>query len=325
MAITYDVATDGGNEPGVTSTWAHTVTGTDVVLLVGVMRAAVQTVSGVTYNGVALTQIGAAHLTNANNYGLSFWGLIGPATGTHDVVVTMNASTTDLYTLSASYAGVSQTGFPDASLYGLRTSGGSAVTESLTTTADNDWLVWFGLDEFHTGPTAGTGTTLRIKNSAYGGIFIADSNGPKTPAGSHSLQMVPGGNDFLNDFVVALAPASGATNYTLSAAGGSFAITGSAATLTASNATSFTLVAAGGSFAITGSPAVLLQTVFGTPGSYLITGSAATLTLSARKIAAASGSFLITGRPATLRASGDVSATDVITANQTTYLFLLGG
>jgi uncharacterized repeat protein (TIGR01451 family) len=75
-----------------TVTFAHnTITGANLVLVVGVSMNIsalnTTTVSGVTYNGVALTRAGF-HNDSTNVRRVEMWYLIGPATGNHNVVVT---------------------------------------------------------------------------------------------------------------------------------------------------------------------------------------------------------------------------------------------
>lgn len=90
---------------------------------------------------------------------------------------------------------------------------------------------------------------------------------------------------------------SGGTAYTLTASGGSYAITGTAATLRRTR----NLVASAGSYAITGQTAALKygKKLAATGGSYGITGAAASV-VHAFKIAALAGSYSISGTSAAL-------------------------
>jgi len=75
-----------------TLTFSHTTTGTNLVLVVGVsMNISGRnstTVSGITYNGVALVSAGTA-VSNSNRR-TEIWYLKAPATGTKNVVVTLS-------------------------------------------------------------------------------------------------------------------------------------------------------------------------------------------------------------------------------------------
>lgn len=210
MALAFDAASDGGEVIGTSNTWAHTNAGD--FLLVGVLHSGVNpaadTISSVTYNGVACTRLDTQS-NHAANYILDVWYLYGPATGTHNIVVTPSASTSTR-PIAVSYSGAAQSGFPDAYPGFTSTTGNATKTESVTTVAANCWLVWFGLDEFNTTETAGSGTIIRQKNSNYGGVFFADSNGSVGAAGAHSLNIVAGSSgDYMNDMVFSLAPAGG--------------------------------------------------------------------------------------------------------------------
>jgi len=74
-------------------TWSHTVgAGNDRILIVGVSirNAGGQTVTGVTYNGLALTLIGSAN--NAGNVAAYMYYRLAPPTGTYSIIVTLSAS-----------------------------------------------------------------------------------------------------------------------------------------------------------------------------------------------------------------------------------------
>lgn len=94
---------------------------------------------------------------------------------------------------------------------------------------------------------------------------------------------------------------SSSANYTLTAAQGSFALTGNAATLTAQRR----LTAAQASFMLTGNAANLTaqRLLTAAHGSFTLTGQDATLTPSgANTLTAATGSFALTGNAANLMA-----------------------
>ena len=76
-----------------TVTLAHTSTGTNLVLIVGVSINITNntgaTVTGVTYNGVPLTLAGT-HNDAGNTRRVEMWSLVSPAIGAHNVVVTFS-------------------------------------------------------------------------------------------------------------------------------------------------------------------------------------------------------------------------------------------
>lgn len=90
----------------------------------------------------------------------------------------------------------------------------------------------------------------------------------------------------------------GGTTFTLTADGGTYAITGTASGLYAARK----VAAAAGSYAVSGTNAALKasRSVVAVPGSYSVTGTSASL-LAARKLAAGEGSYAVTGTDAVLR------------------------
>lgn len=90
-----------------TLTWAHTCTGSNLLLLVSIHASSGDSVAGVTYNGVAMTvawDLAGSSVRNTCYY------LVAPASGTHDVVVTFGASTAYPIAGSVSFTGVNQAG-----------------------------------------------------------------------------------------------------------------------------------------------------------------------------------------------------------------------
>jgi hypothetical protein len=74
-------------------TISHTTSGSDRLMLVGISinaEAGAPTVSSVTYNGVALSNVGS-QASSDSKMRMAIWRLVGPATGTHNVVITLSA------------------------------------------------------------------------------------------------------------------------------------------------------------------------------------------------------------------------------------------
>jgi hypothetical protein len=88
-------------------TWSHTVTGTNPYLfvVVGMDLAAADSVTGVTYNGVPMTQLGFLDYFIGYEY---LYGLVGPATGTNNVVVSTSTDQANVKGSAVSYTGVNQ-------------------------------------------------------------------------------------------------------------------------------------------------------------------------------------------------------------------------
>ncbi len=95
MALTIDVASsaNGGGTAVSSLTWAHTCGASANLLRVGVSlrNGSSQTVTGITYNGVALTFVGA--IANGTTVRSEFWKLAAPTTGSsQNIVVTLSAA-----------------------------------------------------------------------------------------------------------------------------------------------------------------------------------------------------------------------------------------
>lgn len=209
MAIALDSTSAPTNGAGSSSlNRSHTCSGSDRILWVGVATAsgASVPVTGVTYNSVAMTKV--TSIVPQSNWDLSLWYLAAPATGTNTITATCGSAPAHAFRImSASYTGASQTGIPDSSnsATGVTTS----RTVSTTTVADNCWVVGLGM----TGASAivpSTGMTTRSEtDSASSSTVLADSNGPKTPAGSYSMTFTTA-NDSTGLIVASFAPATAA-------------------------------------------------------------------------------------------------------------------
>lgn len=204
MAIAFDSAASSGVY-STSTTYSHTTSGSDRLLILGVTIGTGVSISGTpTYAGVSMTQIGTMQSGAGTVFDKTyFYYLIAPATGANDVVV--NASSTAyIYPCTASYTGVDQTNPINVS--GQNTTSGTTITQSVTTTADNAWLVGYCVACTSNTLVEGANTTLRVSNGPNWSE-IGDSNGPKTPTGSYALNW-SGSSDNRVIFVSALKPAS---------------------------------------------------------------------------------------------------------------------
>jgi CSLREA domain-containing protein len=109
-APVVDASSSEKTPPRTSLTISHATAGSSRLMLVGVSihNYASETVSSITYNGVALTLVGAR--ANATDARVEIWRLIAPPTGTHDVVITFS---TELSSVSRAgvmtFTGVNQT------------------------------------------------------------------------------------------------------------------------------------------------------------------------------------------------------------------------
>ena len=163
--IAYDNSTLAGNGVNASSlTFSHTsnATTSSGVIIVGVQEStggscAADTVTSVSYNGVALSDMG--YYTSASSSGTALKTYYGfaPAQGAHNVVVSASASCIR-YVVATTYSGVKQSGFPDASGTGnpLADSGSVTSLQANTTLSYNAWPVLIGV------PSASNGLSTNL-------------------------------------------------------------------------------------------------------------------------------------------------------------------
>lgn len=177
---------------------------------------------------------------------------------------------------------------------------------TFTVTDGTSWAVLYGghrsaNTDIEVPPT---GATNRSDNAdATDELATHDTNGGVT-SWSSTNQTLTGTSSGWRTVVVELV-AAGATNYTLTAAKGTFTLTGQAANLKAAR----TLPAAAGSFTLTGQAANLrtAKTVTASPAAFTLTGQAATLRRSL-SLTAATGSFILGGQTVSLKVARVLSA-----------------
>jgi hypothetical protein len=104
---------------------------------------------------------------------------------------------------------------------------------------------------------------------------------------------------------------SGSIAYTLTASGGSYALTGASATLTKSTASAnYSLTALGGSYSLAGASATVRvgKRITTSGGSYSLVGQQATVRLG-KRITATGGSYAVAGAQVTVRLGKRITAT----------------
>ncbi len=207
--IAFDSSGHGANNSGSSISWTHVVNSSDNGILLAALEGTPFAPDSCTYNGVAMT--------NWGNNVVTSWGpirvyyLYAPTVGSHTLTCTFSADANGVMGVSASYTGVAQVGFPDADHFAE--SGGSFVTsisDSVTTNADNAWVVAFGTMDQETGGMTASPGTMRAQDhrTAFTAeIAVSDSNGPKHPAGSVTLGFT--GNSSRSGIqLLSLAPAN---------------------------------------------------------------------------------------------------------------------
>lgn len=182
--ISFDASTNGGSTTGTSLSFSHTCSGNNRVLFVATVTDTANNtdyITGVTYNGVAMSQVGT--FSSPGLGGVELYILVNPASGVNTVTVSLSSSVT-IYAVASSYTGALQSGQPDATNQ-TATDPTTTLSVNTSTVADNCWIIsCAGRKAGSTANiTAGTGVTSRQINSF---VAIGDSNGPKTPAGTYS-------------------------------------------------------------------------------------------------------------------------------------------
>lgn len=184
-AVAFDAASEGrGSASPVTI--SHTTSGSDRVLYVQTNKRGAA-VTGVTYGGVAMTQIDTT--IAIGNSEVRLWRLINPASGANNVVVTMTSPNFCKVEI-LSVTGADQT-TPEGTI--SQTSVGGATSISQTVTIPTDGIsAQFGAAEDTTAPanpsftSNGTNQTERTDGAPEGYEFGTSST--QTGSGSVSAQ-----------------------------------------------------------------------------------------------------------------------------------------
>lgn len=183
--IAFDAATNSGYQAAQSSySWSHTCTGSNRFLSVDIsMLSLAQTVTGITYNSIALILIGVRNSVSGAAR-IETWGLIAPSTGSNTIAVTLSGSIASAGT-AVSYTGVHQTspyeGFNSNQATNV---GATDATVAITSVADNDW-VHAAVATDDTAITAGQ--TSRNNVTGAGGSGADEDTGPITPAGATTM------------------------------------------------------------------------------------------------------------------------------------------
>lgn len=134
MSITLDASSISTYQAATSSySFTHTCSGVNRLLIVGVSLFVSGGVSGITYNGVALTKIRS---DTTGTYSTELWYLVNPATGTNSIAVTLSGALTSI-SEGFSLNGVDQIA-PISSNAG--TNGTGAISQNNIVTVEvNDW------------------------------------------------------------------------------------------------------------------------------------------------------------------------------------------
>lgn len=197
-SIAFKNAASLGNGTGTTFTASYSVNAASNLLIVVMATGA--GLSGVTYNGVAMTVLPQEF----TGYTLSMCYLVNPATGAHNVVATFGSSVT-AYVGAADYSGAATSGQPDNDTTNIGTST-TSLTTSLTPVLNNCWAMLVGGGAVVGTQTAGAGATLRAQEPSFGLWGFYDSNGPVAGGSPHSMTFDIGSTNTLGSVMASFAP-----------------------------------------------------------------------------------------------------------------------
>ncbi len=170
MAIARDTTTEGTATAN-SLTFSHTCTGSNLLLLVGVSDSNGDGVTGVTYNGVSMTQL-VKDVGGSSGYRYVY-GLLNPATGANNIVIS-DSGVTNLYAVGASYTGVKQSGLPDDTDQ-ININAANSGTLNFTTNVADCW--GFMMAEGDNGSITASTNAFELQSDAADRIAGFDSNG----------------------------------------------------------------------------------------------------------------------------------------------------
>lgn len=227
----------------------------------------VSTVSGITYNGTAMTRA-VRENTYATSISTEIWYLVAPSTGTNNVVVTLNnALTNDIVVGARTLYNVDQT----TPLVTTTTNSNfaSSISTNVTTSNTGDFIV----DALYTyvAPTVGANQKLTYSQYANSNTYGVASSETTTTAGVYTMSWTLASSaDISHSVAVFQKAASGGGGTTVTPGTASMSITTFAPTVTLGT------VLTPGTASLTLSPQTPTVTV-----NTILTPDAGTMTLTA--------------------------------------------
>lgn len=190
---------------GLTHTWSHTCTGTNLVLIVCGFGASGRTVTAATYNGIDMNSMTKTNILGYGGHYASMVALLSPSTGANNIVITFNSSGNGSF-VAGSYTGARQSSFPDCA---LATNAGHAInsttiTNTITTATANCWSI-ANICEYEAPSTTVTNVTKR--DDASYGANLFDTNGVIASPGAFSVVLSGASFRVGAQILMAFAPA----------------------------------------------------------------------------------------------------------------------
>ncbi len=187
MAVAFDSASSATSNTGPPSSlsWSHICSGANRLLTVGVhwvSSGGAVSVSGVTYNGVAMSSVG---VVNNGDVFTQLFRLVAPATGSNTIAITMTGAVDQTLT----GGGVSFTGVDQTTPLGTWASAtGNSQTASVNVSSATDDIVVDHVSDASLALSVGAGQTERYNVSDDGGTAVPGGAG-STEAGATTVTM----------------------------------------------------------------------------------------------------------------------------------------
>jgi hypothetical protein len=176
----------GWHDTPLVSTWSHTCTGSNLILIVAVQIfqdvSGTGTVTAATYNGVAMTKVIDKLVAGTTMYTAIYY-LLNPDAGAHTISMTVTGVTDDIKYEASSWTGV-------GGIDNSASAGGVDTPASVTfsTIADNcevvDSILKYGINAITKGASQ---TEIAKNNATYCSGGSSYLTALKTPAGSVTM------------------------------------------------------------------------------------------------------------------------------------------
>jgi hypothetical protein len=209
FAIGFDAVTSANGSATSSFTFAHTCTGSNLILFAMIGDAAGGLFTAATYNAVSMSQIGTNQIDGSSAGASGMWNLVAPATGSNNVVFSISNPADVEWGAASSYTGAAQTGQPDSHNQGSNSSSAN-ITITTTVVASNCWLVGIAEGYNVSGPgTFSSSQDARAQNdnffAGHYGAIAGDTNGT-VGTGSQSMTFAASGTASFSSVVASFAP-----------------------------------------------------------------------------------------------------------------------
>lgn len=172
--VAFDAVANSATTTLTSVTWGHTVTGANTALMVSCISTASETVSGVTYNAVAMTNQGNG-LDTGDGSRVTIFSLKAPTTGANNVIATFSSNTGTKKCTAASFTGVDQTSPFGTAVFDVYS--GIDTGHSHNTTNQTNGMVWdsMSIRDSVTSLAVAAGQTQRASVTFTGQILISST------------------------------------------------------------------------------------------------------------------------------------------------------